>query len=169
MSPDPLLDGGPMATKVCDKAIVARSVRFEFANGEVLMCDLNDLTEEMRDRSALHGISARVGDSFAGAAKESDPVAWAYEQAKATWRAMQGGDWSVRRSEGSILAEALARVTVRTLEEAVAAIAKLDDEAKKKLAKAPSIKLAVAQIALERATKAAEASSDGDVEDLLSA
>lgn len=154
-----------MAQKICDKTLQADGVRLSFANGKVLQCNIADLPAPMQRAALLHGISARVGDSFAGAAKQSDPVGWAYDVACEVWNAMTKGDWSTRESTGGVLAEALAIASGKPLDACQAVIAKLDDEMKAKLRKQPKIKLALASIALERA-KVAAAGSTFDINDL---
>lgn len=155
-----------MATKVCDKTIGDASVRFAFTNGKVLECEFVALPPAIERACVLHGISARVGDTYANAASHPDPVEWAYQTACATWQAMCGGEWSQRR-DSPALAEALSRASGRTIDEAIAAIATLDDATKKKLAKTPAIKLALAQIAVERAQAKLGSEAAIDIETLI--
>lgn len=154
-----------MATKVCEKSQSIGGVTFAFANGKTLQCRIADLPQAMRDQALKHGISARVGDSFAGAAKQPHPVDWAYDTACEVWNAMCKGEWSTRESTGGVLAEALAMVTKRELGDCQAVLAKLDDEKKAALKRQPKIKLALAAIALEKA-KVAAAGTEFDLNDL---
>lgn len=149
-----------MATKVCDKTFVGDSggfhaVEFVFTNGKKLVCDSRDLPANMQAYAMCHGISARVGDSFAGAAKQDDPVGWAYDTACEVWHAMVGGEWSHREATGGVLAQALAMVSGKPLETCQQVVGALDEERRAKLRKQPKIKLALAKIAVDRATVAA--------------
>ena len=42
-------------------------VEFQFGNGKTLTLDSNAVSEDTRKQLMLHGISQKVGDSFAGA------------------------------------------------------------------------------------------------------
>ena len=160
-----------MATngKVARKRIDGDIVTFTFANGKVLACDVSTLATDIYARAVAHGIAQKVGDAFANS-KElggSDPVEWAYRRACEVWAILTDAEaprWNDEResSDGNLPA-ALARVTGRPLADCIAAVAKLDDEKKKALRATPKVKIALAEMAVERAkTKSAQAADDLD-------
>lgn len=136
--------------KVATKAIDGMTLTVTFTNGQSLICDGKALDESIWARLAMHGLSQKVGDSYASA----ESVDEAFAAAQATWDGLLSGDWATR-SGGGILAEALAKVTGKDLVECIAAIRKLDDKSKRKLAKDARILSAIAEIQKARAGESA--------------
>lgn len=150
--------------KKAEKKIEGDVLTIKFlASNEELVVDINTIPAETLSRLAMHGLSQKIGDSYAGAEAEES-----YARAAAVAKDLQEGNWSTRVAAGSPrstqLAEALHRVTGKTLEEACAKIEELDDESKKGLRTHPQIKAALAAIKSEKAAadaaKAAEALAD---------
>ena len=130
-------------------------------DGEEHTILLSELPESVVTRLAVHGISQKVGDSYASAASVEDmtPLAYAKKQIAETIQQLRGGEWRVTVAGGpkaTLLARALARVTGRTLEESISAVENLNDEQKKAYRKDPRIVAASAEIKLEDAQKAKE-------------
>lgn len=148
-----------MAAKIATKETEGNSVRVAFTDGEVLEVSLGQLPEDIVKHLALHGLSQKLGDSYAG---EKD-VEVAKAKAKKVAERLQAGEWkAVREGSGggriTDLAQALARVTGKELAECVSVITDMDKEQKKALRQHPQIKVALAEIAAEKAkAKAAEA------------
>lgn len=128
------------------------TIKFEETNEE-LVVDINNIPAEIISRLAMHGLSQKLGDSYAGA-----DVAEAFARADGVAKDLLEGNWSTRVAASgprtTQLAEALAAATGKPLEEAAALVETMDDEAKKSLRAHPHIK---AQLATIKATKAAEA------------
>ena len=146
-----------MATRnsLCKKTVdvEAGTVTFEFTNDQTVVFDLATLDEAGMKRAALHGISQKGGDSYAGL-KSADE---AQKSLVATLEAVEKGEWNTRtpgEPRIGVLVQALARAAGKTEEEAQAVVDSLDEETKKALAKDPAIKKAKAEIALEKASKA---------------
>lgn len=126
----------------------------------------------MAGRLAIHGASQKIGDSYAGAAKEADPVAFAKEAVKGTIKQIYDGEWRVNAGGGprvNDLAKAIAAVTGQPLEGedgTVALVAAMSDDDKKAFRKKPKIAAALAKLAAEkaaeRAAKLAEAAAKED-------
>lgn len=147
---------------------------FTFDDGEVIRFDTGTVSEEIRNRAVLHGFSQKLGDSYAAAAKEENPLAWAKEQVREVISQLLAGDWRAARAAGtprvSDLAQALARVTGNTVEEAHAFVETLDDDQKKAYRAKNKVKAALAQIKSERlaaqaaklAAQANSATDDGE-------
>jgi len=156
----------------------AAGVVLQFPDGTKAACNLEDLSPEMVTRLAVHGLSQKLGDSYAGAASEENPLAYAKSRVNDVLAQLASGDWRVTGEGGpkvTLLARALARATGKDLSDCVAVIAAHDgdeDEGKafkKTLRGQPAIKEATAAIKLEDAQKAAKktaGASDEQEQDL---
>jgi hypothetical protein len=144
---------------------------------------LSDLSPEIVTRLALHGLSQKIGDSYAGAAAEPNPTKYSFEQIEDVIGQLKRGEWRVTAAGGpkaTLLAKAIARVTGRDLDDVVEMLEGLDDDdttdpagkvvpGKKSLQKHPAIVQAKADIKLEEAQKAKERAagkSTGEAPDL---
>lgn len=127
-------------------------LKISFTTGQDLEVSLAEIPPEIVHRLALHGLSQKVGDSYAGCEVDE-----AFDKASAVVSDLKEGNWSTRVATGGSprstqLAQALADATGKTLDEAAAVLEPMDDEQKKDLRKHPQIKACLAQI---RAAKAA--------------
>lgn len=148
-----------MAERKVTKEVTETGVDFTFADGSVMSANLSELSEDMVTKLALHGLSQKVGDSYSG-----EDAANCQTIAEKTFETLQKGEWSSRSGGGagpriSQLAEALARVTGKEVQECVAKIAEMDDDQKKDLRAHPQIKATIAEIKLEKAQADAEKSA----------
>lgn len=138
-----------IAKKVVD--VDAGTVAFTFADGGTpIVVELSKVSDANQNRLALHGLSQKCGDSYAGA----ESIADAREAVLGVQEMLYSGEWSTRapgEPRVAVLAEALARATGRTVEEAKAALAAMDDETRKAISAHPGVKKARAEMALERA------------------
>jgi len=129
------------------------SLTFLFAVGGSEVITLGELTQEMRDRAALHGLEQKGRDAYAGA----EP-AHAQGYCHKAFEAVRAGDWSLKR-EGvpkeeplNVLACAIvaackeAKLAVPTFEAAKAKLEGMDRSARAKLRAAPSVAAALARI-----------------------
>lgn len=154
-------------TKIASKDILEdlTGVVISFADGETVEVKTTDLSDEIFTRLALHGLSQKLGDSYSG---EGD-ITVARTKVEGVVTRLKAGDWKATREGGggriTALAQALARVTGRTVAEATAVIDGMTKEAKASLRKHSGIKVALADIAAEKAKEAAEKDSGG-AEDL---
>jgi len=143
------------ATKKVDGDVI--SITFE--HGEALEVNLANIPAEIQQRLAMHGLSQKLGDSYAGCEVEE-----AAEKANAVAKDLLEGNWSTRVAASgprtTQLAEALAAATGKTLEEAATAIEAMDDEVKKDLRKHPQIKVELTRLKAESAAKAAQKAAE---------
>ena len=147
--------------KKATKSIEGDVITIDFEETEQkLVADINDLPAEMISRLAMHGFSQKLGDSYAGCTAEE-----AFEKASAVLQDLKDGNWTTRVAAAgprtTQLAEALAAVTGRTIEEAAAKLEEMDDDKKKDLRKHAQIKAKLAEI---KAAKAAEAAAKATAE-----
>lgn len=136
-------------------------VRFEFANGNSLAININDVPEAVKNHALAHGLLQKIGDSYAGA----DTVEDAYEAANDTLTTIKSGDWKAARAGvgagGGDLIKALAAVTGRTEEECKTVVAAADADLRKALRKQPQIAAELAKMqAAKLLAKAAKQSGD---------
>lgn len=153
-------------------ATEAPAVRITFPDDTVQSLSLEGLSDEVITRLAVHGMSQKLGDSFAGAGKEENPLAFAKARVQAVIEQLKAGEWRVVTGGGGIsqLAKAFARATGRTEEECQKVLddkqAELDNEERKladnpwlqfrkQLSNQPAVKKALNEIKLEAAKKAA--------------
>ncbi len=144
---------------LCKKVVdlEAGTVAFAFTDAETVTFNIGDLDEKGLRRAALHGISQKGGDSYAGVKSVKE----AQENLVKTLQAVEKGDWSTRvpgEPRITVLVSALARAAGKTEEEAKAVIETIksnpDEEAGKFQLKAlnsdPAIRKAKLEIAAEK-------------------
>lgn len=145
-------------------------VAFKAGDETIVALALSELSPDVVTRLAVHGLAQKIGDSYAGAADEADPLAAAKAWIAETVDQLKKGDWRVAAVGGgpraSLLAKALARATGQSLEDAIAVVDLLPDEdvgdqpGKKTLRKA--LKAQMAEISAEEAqARAAKAKGQG--------
>ena len=141
-------------------------VEFTFGNGKVLTIDSNSVPEETRKQLMLHGISQKVGDSFAGVkgnfvegvANAGDTIA---QLLAGVWKSDREGDARPRLAE---LAEAIARIKGVELEAATKAVEAGTDEQRKGWRSNAKVKSVIATIRAEKAAKALEEAGEETLE-----
>lgn len=155
-----------VATKEVDAE--ARTLEIAFANGKQLQVSLDDLPEGIVTELALHGLSQKVGDSYASVKGDSDA---AFANAEKVLAQLLAGEWRTARAAGegksrvSELAEAIARLKNVDVARAAAAVAAADEETLKLWRGNAKIKAMVATIRAEKAAaRATKAETEGDLE-----
>lgn len=146
-----------MATvKVAKKSVSGDVVKIVFANGKTVEADINKLSPEIIRRLAVHGLSQKLGDTYAGAKGD---VNVAIAGVEGTWEALLEGNYNRRGGGGvSILAEAVARVQGVDIDDVYETLKEMDEEQQKAVAAHPAIKAEMAAIKAERAREAANVS-----------
>ena len=155
--------------KFCEKEydLDTGVVSFTFGNGEVVEVDVNQLPEQMRKQLMLHGVSQKVGDSFAGA---KGNFMEGISAAKSVIEQLVAGIWRSARGEGEArprlgeLAEAIARIKGVEVAVAMAAVEKATDEQRKAWRGNAKVKATIAAIRAEAAQKALEAAGEQTLE-----
>lgn len=147
-------------------SVESNSVTFKFADGSEVVTRLSELPPESLKQLALHGASAKLGDSYAGAAdveeEGGNPVTWAKGEVTKIWENLKQGLWNVRGEGGvrvTVLAQAVAAVYGISPEDAAEKLSEMEDEQKKALAAAPKIAAKVAALKAEAAAKRAQAAA----------
>lgn len=152
-----------MATAKCKKSIRedGTGVDFVFSNGETRSVVIADLPAAIVTNLVLHGVSQKVGDSYAG----QETVDNCIEKADELIKRLNEGDWKTVRAAGgskrsSMVLEAFARASGRTTDECREIFDEMDDDQQEALksheAITPHIAAIRAERALEKAKKLAE-------------
>lgn len=133
---------------------------FEFDDKTTEQFDLSKVNDSTKLNALMHGFSQKIGDSYAGAAKSENPLAYAKEAVKDTIAQLYAGDWRAAREGGgpriTDLAVALSRLTGKTAEESQAFVDTLDDDQKKAWKAKGKVKATLAVIAAEKAAERAK-------------
>lgn len=132
-----------------------------FANGKELVVEPKSFNQSISTCLLLHGISQKLGDSYASTSDADE----AYDKAANLFEALSGedGEW-LQRGEAAgprvtVLAEAVARAKPEkypTVESAVEMLAAKSKDEKKAIAANKVIAAAMAEISAERAMERAE-------------
>lgn len=141
-------------------------VVFTLGNGKSLSIDLTKVTKDILLDLAKHGASQKIGDSAAGFSKAQD-FSGALEAMESVKNNLLAGLWKAEGSGGSgsaILAEALAEVTGRKLEDVKKALEAADEEKLKTWRANAKVKAVMARISAERAAARAAAAEDEEIE-----
>ncbi len=158
-----------MATKIAKKEVGENGVKFTFSNGSIVKATLSGIPQEMLKRLAIHGLSQKLGDSYASANDKGWSVQDCADGVAEILSGLRAGIWSQSGGSGvNILAEAIARMLDKTAEECATILAAMSDDDRKETAKRDDVKAMVATIKAERA-KARLAATPGagdDVDDL---
>lgn len=155
--------GDLVKTKFAEKTIIDGKLSIAFGNGTVVSVSLDDIPEELHVDLALHGLSQKLGDSYAGAKGDYE---FAIKNVTQVVEQLKSGEWRASRGSGESkprvgeLAAAVARVKGISVDEALKVIDALDDESKKAVRNHAQIKLAISQIRVEKAQEAAAKAGD---------
>jgi hypothetical protein len=149
---------------VATKAITedGNGIQVNFTDGNSVVVFLSDLSEDIRDKLALHGLSQKLGDSYAG----EPEVSVAFSCASNVAKRLAEGNWNAVREGGgggkvSDLALALGAETGKDIAACVEAIDAMDKTQRSGLRKHPRIAARLAQLAADRAAKKAEKAQEG--------
>jgi hypothetical protein len=140
------------------KSAVGVSFMFEDAKKTTLALALSELSQEMIVELAIHGLSQKVGDSYAS----SETVAEAIESAKDVWANLKAGRFnSAGGGLGGLLVEAIARLKKITIAEAAERLGGATEEQVEVIKKNSAVKNMMTVIRGERAVaKASDVDDD---------
>lgn len=151
--------------RIASKAthVETQTVTFTFLDpegnpsGDPIVAKLSDLSETIRTQLALHGLSQKLGDSYAGA----ESLEAARGSVTGTLQQLVNGTWTQRSSGGgsktSDLAEAVAQLKNAPVEDVAAKLAQLSDEDVKAIRANAKVKAIMAEIKAKRAAEKARA------------
>ena len=150
--------------RIASKSVSTNGVQFDFVNGETIKATIDSLPDAIVKRLAVHGLSQKVGDSYASA----ETIEEAISSAKAVLNNLTQNVWATKSVRGGKIVEALVAFSKKPYDECLAVYSQMTDKQKADLRKHPSIKAELAQIEARRAEAAAKA-SEGETGDDLTA
>lgn len=134
-----------MATKIAKKSIVGRVLTISFAHGKTLDVKVDDFSDAMKEKLMMHGLSAKVGDSYSD---DKTPTA-AMETATAEVAKLKRDVWAERGT--GLVIEAIAKVKKITVKEAEKLWEAADDDKREAIKKHQAVRDWVTTIRGERA------------------
>jgi len=139
--------------KKCKVEKKETAIVFTFEGQEPLVVETGDFSPEICQQAMVHGFAQKLADSYAGSATVTEALGKFTD----VLGVLMQGQWNGgRSSNGGIWVEALARAAEVSLDEAQAKWIEMDEEKQKAVKGSPAVKLAKAQIELERATAKAD-------------
>ena len=124
-----------------------------FESGNSVEVEQDMFNAEVLQKAMIHGLKQKLSDTYAGV-KTTHEVEGAF---KAALDALKNGHWNAgRSSSGGIWVEALARAAGVTIDIAQAKWSAMDEATQKDVKRNAQVKLAKAQIDLERSQARAE-------------
>ena len=154
--------------KIATKVKLVAGVRFNFSNGERVDVDVTQFPEDIQTKLAIHGLSQKLGDSYASANDKGMSIQDCVDGVNEIVRNLANGEWAASGSRGvSIMAEAMSVLLDKDLRQCADAIAGMTDTQRGELSKRPDIKAEVAKIKAERARAKLDTTPGGDDIDTL--
>ena len=138
-----------------------------FATGAQLSVALEELSEDIVRELTLHGLSQKIGDSYASVKGDASA---AFDAAKRVIEQLKSGEWKVARASGegksrvSELAAAIARIKGVDVAKAAAAVAQASEDTLKLWRGNAKVKAAIADIRAEKAAARAAKAGDDELE-----
>lgn len=141
-------------SKVATKVAVDGGVEFKFSDGETVVVKLEDLNEVICARAAVHGLTQKLGDSYAGA----DNLRDAKEKFHAVLESLKDGNWNSGRSNvgGGDLLIAFVEATGKDEADCRELLAGMPAEQKRELRKHKAIVPIILRLSAERQQAKAE-------------
>ncbi len=150
--------------QIAKKVIDGNTLTFHWADGTQTVFTPSEFSEDMQHRAMMAGFGHKFGDAYSGSKGD---VRTAQMMQLEVVNAVREGDWNRTGggfSSGGIWVEALARASGEEFDHALAAWNEYSDDEKKAQKAHPAVKLAKAEIEVERAKAKAEAADSGNVE-----
>jgi len=142
---------------ILDENGLASAVRFDFSNGDTRTIVLNDLPSSILAQAVAHGISQKLGDSYASKKVSPDDAVQAIDKIV---EALKNGDWSIRSSEVGesmagigVLTAACSKVYQISIDRAKEVLKGLTAKEKASLRVDPAVSAAIQAIEAERLAK----------------
>lgn len=144
--------------KIASKTVSEDAVTIAFSNEKNLSVSLDSLSPEIQKQLALHGLSQKLGDSYAGCKGDVDE---AVKLATSVSERLSNGEFNAKREGSGVgrvtaLARAVAEITGHELAETVAMLDERTKEEKKELRKNPRVEAVMARMKAEEAAEKLE-------------
>ena len=147
--------------QIAKKMVTNEGLTFAWADETSTFIKWDDIPEAMKLRAFQHGMSQKLGDSYASS---EGSVSTAKAKFDDVLKGIMEGDWNRKGgTTGGVWVEAFAKAAGESIEDAMVAWDKLSDDERKEVKKHPDVIMAKANIDVERA----KAKLDGsDIEPL---
>jgi hypothetical protein len=149
----------------------ATGIRLDFLNGKKVEVAISALSADIVAELVCHGLAQKIGD---GAAKsQGATVEDKFQSCAAIAERLLAGDWAAKREgagegvTGGLLANALAEITGKPIEEVRAFLKDLKKEERDALARDTAVKPVFDRLRAEREAKRAEKAPSVDTKHLL--
>jgi hypothetical protein len=132
------------------------TVTFDGGTHGTFVADLSKLKPEIVHRLALHGLSQKLGDSYAGDVE--NPV----HEARGVYDELAAGNWSTRvagEPRFTLLAEAIAAIKGVAVDVVQSKLEEMDEDEVAALKKNPAVKARMDHIKAQRAIERAKATA----------
>lgn len=144
--------------QIAKKMVTNEGLTFAWADETSTFIKWDDISEAMQTRAMQHGLSQKLGDSYANS---EGSVATAKVKFQEVLDGIMEGDWNRKGgTTGGIWVEAFAKAAGESLEDAMIAWDKLTEDERKEVKKHPDVILAKANLDVE---KAKAKLADGDI------
>lgn len=136
-------------------------VTFNFEDGTTLVCKIDDLPAAMQLKTAVYGVSQKVGDKYAKCESIEEAIALANE----VWEDLKNGVFNKRTTgTGGKVVAALARMASLSIADAYALWKEKSEEEQAIIKGHADTKLVIKQMDLEKAQADLEAAKTDDEE-----
>ena len=154
--------------KIATKVKLVAGVRFNVSNGETVDVDVTTFPEDIQTKLAIHGLSQKLGDSYASASDKGMSIQDCVDGVNEIVRSMAAGNWSATGSSGvSIMAEAIAVLLDKDIRQCADLIQGMTADERGAMSKRPDVKAEVARIKAARARAKLDTTPGGDDIDTL--
>lgn len=154
--------------KIATKKKLDNGVKFHFSNGEIVTVDLEQFPLDTITKLAIHGLSQKLGDSYASANDKGMSIQDCVDVVTEMVGRLEHGDWDTSGSRGvSIMAEAIAVLLDKDIRQCADLIAGMTDAERGAMSKRPDVKAEVARIKAARARAKLDTTPGGDDIDTL--
>ena len=147
----------------------AQTIGFDFGDAGESSVSLSDLPANIVANLAVHGLSQKLGDSYAGAKTatadtEIDPNEWCKAQMESVFDQLKDGNWTVRVAGAGTVTDLARAMEIAmdgefSLDQCVEKLSETSKEEKAELRKHPAVKKELDAIKLARQAAKAEASA----------
>jgi hypothetical protein len=145
--------------QIAKKTVGEKGITFNWADESTDFIKFEYFDEVIMQHAAAHGISQKLGDSYAGAKTVAEAKAAFY----AVLESLKGGDWNRKGgAQGGVWVEAIAKATGQSFDDVLEKWTAMDEETRKAVKGHPDVIEAKAQIDLEKAQAKAKATKKGE-------
>jgi len=137
-------------SKVAKVSPVEGGFRWAFANGFEKIVTVDDVPQELHEHLAMHGLKQKLSDSYANSSGNPETAVGLFQKVLDT---ILGGAWKSAKGDGSpretpigLLAQAVANVQGKDLDEVRARLERMDAATRRKVRAIQGVAIELAKI-----------------------